>query len=356
MTVVAYFVHGRGRGHASRARSIVPHLRANGFDVRVFGGGRAQETLETSPRFTPARPVMPGSPVRVGRDLAARLPRDIRRLREHEAQIVVTDGDMPSGLAAHLVGIPVVAVGHGLLFRHCKVPASLPRLPVLREALNAWSGSIGARRKVVVHFAPLVPRGARIRVARPDGLDALSEGPVRDDGFVLAYFRDNDGHEILERVVRSGRRVLCFGTPQGFGKPALSRGVELHAPEVDAFRHALTRCSAVVGSAGSNLISECLAARKPLLAVHAPRDVEQRLNAKMVEEAGVGIGCNREDVTDAVIARLLSSGAPRTDAWDAMMDLAPASEAVREAIDAALDEATHRRGRVRAMLPLRGRG
>ncbi|MCA9662191.1 MAG: glycosyltransferase, partial [Myxococcales bacterium] len=54
-----------------------------------------------------------------------------------------------------------------------------------------------------------------------------------------------------------------------------------------AFRAALRRCAAVIATAGSNLLAECVLLNKPILALHARGDHEQRLNGLLAADAGV---------------------------------------------------------------------
>ena len=42
---IAYFVHGNGRGHAMRAREIVPAMRERGHAVTLYAGGDAAPIL-----------------------------------------------------------------------------------------------------------------------------------------------------------------------------------------------------------------------------------------------------------------------------------------------------------------------
>jgi uncharacterized protein (TIGR00661 family) len=281
---VAYFVHGRGRGHAVRARVTVPRLRAEGHEVHVLAGGQALELLsdvEASRAITPCVP---------GRGLAhvwrERLRHDLGVLRAARPDVVVSDGDGPSIHAAWLLGLPRLAVGHGLLFRHATLPTSLPRLSRWREAVNAASSSWPAQRRVVVHFAPVAARTVGTVIARPDLRDDLAR--ARDEGFVLVYFRDGDGARWLHELARRDRPVVCFTVG------AVPSGVERRAPDARAFADALARCHAVVGSAGNHLPAECAMLGVPMLALHQADDVEQRMNAALVAHAGLGLAASMD--------------------------------------------------------------
>jgi len=59
MIRIAYFVHGRGKGHAIRARAVVGGLRG-GYEVRLFCAGEAWDALTDLPCAEPVLPCMPG--------------------------------------------------------------------------------------------------------------------------------------------------------------------------------------------------------------------------------------------------------------------------------------------------------
>ena len=94
--------------------------------------------------------------------------------------------------------------------------------------------------------------------------------------------------------------MRCFG-----GLAEVPAGVELHPPERRAFAAQLMRCEAIVGSAGSNLLSEAVLLGKPVLALHAARDHEQRLNGQLIAQAGVGETASLDTLSPGTVTRFL---------------------------------------------------
>ncbi|MBW1875822.1 MAG: hypothetical protein JRI98_10690 [Deltaproteobacteria bacterium] len=248
MTRIAYFVHGRGKGHAIRTQAVMGGLRRS-HDVRVFCAGEAWDVLKDVPGAEPALPCLPGKGML--RAFALRFRGDRERLQRWSPDLVVSDGDGPSVNAAKSLGIPVMAVGHGLILHHTHLNSALPFRQHARELVNVASSSWPATRRVAVHFAPVRPRTPGTYVARPDLRSGIQRASRRED-FLLAYFRDGNGLAPLERLVRRGHRVVLFGEPR-----KVPRGVEVHPSNVQAFAEALGRCRAVVGSAGNHLPAEC---------------------------------------------------------------------------------------------------
>ena len=325
MIRIAYFVHGRGRGHSVRTRAVVAGL-SESYEARVFCAGDAWDTIGDLPYAEPVLACLPGKGML--RSFALRVRRDRERLRRWRPDLVVSDGDGPSVNAAKSLGIPAVAVGHGLIFRHTRLPVALPLGRHLREVANAASSSWPARRRVAVHFAPVEPRTEGTYVARPDlGVDAGAVSPRED--FVLAYFRDGNGAVALEQLARRGHRVRLFGQPR-----SVPRGVEILPPNIRAFGEALARCRAVVGSAGNHLPAECAMLGLPMLAVYRENDTEHRLNASLIEAAGIGFATAVDRCTPDTIRRFESEFAkPREELAARTRAMPPASEVVRRAID-----------------------
>ena len=325
MTRIAYFVHGRGKGHAVRTKSVLGHLPTS-LEVRLFCAGEAFDILGDHPSSEEVLTHAPGRGV--ARSFSLRLRADRRRLREWRPCVVVSDGDGPSVHAAWSLGIPVLAVGHGLVFGHAELGVRLPWRSVVRERINSASSSWPAARRVAVHFAPARAATAGTRVVRPD-LRVPRELPRPREDFLLAYFRDGNGTDALERLAARGHRIVSFGRPR-----RVPRGVELAEPGVDAFAEALTRCRAVVGSAGNQLPAECAMLGIPMLALHRERDAEHEMNARLIESAGIGVAGCVEHVDAPLLRRFEAElDKDRTQLAARTQAMPPASKVIPQVID-----------------------
>ena len=325
MIRIAYFVHGRGKGHAIRTQAVIGGLRESN-EVRLFCAGEAWDMLREVPCSEPLLPCMPGRGMI--RSFRLRFRADRERLRRWSPDLVVSDGDGPSVNAARSLGIPVVAVGHGLIFRHTQLSAALPLHSHVREVVNVASSSWPAKRRVAVHFAPVKPRTPGTYIARPDLRTEIESNSRRED-FILAYFRDDNGAIALRQLARRGHRVMLFGRPR-----TVPQGVEVHSPDVHAFAEALGRCRAVVGSAGNHLPAECAMLGIPMLALHRERDPEHKMNARLIEAAGIGIASAFERCTPEVIHRFEAELDKPRDALAARTRaMRPASEVVPYVIE-----------------------
>lgn len=303
MATLAYFLHGRGRGHAARSLPIARALRALGHQVDLYGGGDAWDLAQVDDCMQACTPVLPGHQV---------LGTAWRRVREDQARVaradlVISDGDMPSLIAARWRGVPTIAVGHELVFSGCRLPADLPGSALFLQRANTWHSSLLPTRSIAVHFLDIEPARRDVVVARPD-LSLLPRPAVVATPTCLAYFRDGNGAGVLRAAVRAGLRVVCYGPA-----PEPVEGVEHRPFDARRFAEDLRTCRAVLCSSGSNLLAECVQLGKPFLAMYRANDAEQRLNALLCEQAGVAIGAAFDEADSGVqrLAQALRLGSLR---------------------------------------------
>ena len=323
---VEYYIHGRGRGHASRSVPIARRLLEAGHEVRVHGGGDGADLVDTLADKESREPLLPGP--RAIATLPLRAVQDARRLRRAKPDAVVSDGDQSALMAGRLLRLPTIAVGHDLVYTACVVPRELSRLSVYSQRANGAVPTYLAARGVAVHFLPTKPRWPGVRVARPDPI-GLPGGPPEDEGFFLAYFRDANGGAAVDLLRAQGREVRWHGPgavdERGTPCPTISR---------EQFVRELARCSAVVASAGSNLLAECVLFNKPILALYRAGDAEQSMNAVWAQRARIALSSRIDRVSRSLMAHFVS----QVDAHDFTSvplaeRLRPVSSVVLETLD-----------------------
>lgn len=341
MKRVHYFVHGRGRGHATRTLPIVRLLRDEGCSVRVHAGDDAQPLFESERDLVRVRSTMP-RPHR-GERFAATGPRLVaQRVAEARAvfaddrpDLVITDGDLPGALAALAHRIPSIGVGHGLVFSHCKRPLGTSARAWILEGPKAALSAIGARYRVAVNFVPVEPKDSSTFVGRPtlraelllpsreaggagdraatreheDGpatreepnlpsLEAGGAATREPKGEVLCYFRLGDGNAVASALRAEGLPAKIFAPAQ--------MNIEGADPIDEAkFTRALLEARAVVANAGSQIIGECVALGIPFFGVYDERFLEQSLNVAMLRVHGIGDGTSFERFEPAALNAFL---------------------------------------------------
>lgn len=287
---ITYFVHGRGRGHSSRAISVVARLREAGYEVDVYAGRDAFEVLKALPKVAPIDSVLPNSsPLLFFR----RILGDIKRLNSSGADVIISDGDAPCTYAARWLGKHVISIGHALIFRYCNHPFSLAGTGYRLEKFKVAMATGMANFKVAVHFTAIRPKSADTVMAKPD-FDVASGCATKN--YLISYFRDGNGLDVLSQL---DSKVLNFGLPVKLPN------VENYGLDNEVFKKKLKTAKGVVASAGSNLIFESVALRKPMLLVYKKDDFEQRINAEYVEYENLGFGMPVEALDNEKIDRFI---------------------------------------------------
>jgi UDP-N-acetylglucosamine--N-acetylmuramyl-(pentapeptide) pyrophosphoryl-undecaprenol N-acetylglucosamine transferase len=329
MAAIHYAVHGHGRGHASRARAVVARLVEVGHRVTLLAGGDGLSLLTElvdashgAVTLTPRTPILPGPdaiPTLLGRAQA-----DFRRLRKVRPALVVSDGDQALLLAARMAGVPSLAIGHDLVFSACALPPGLPAASLARERANSLVPTHLSDARIAVHFLPIAPARPGTHVARPRPPERVETSSVElpKYPYLLAYLSDGDREDVLARLAAADVDVVVFGeglAPRG--------RVRVEPVSRARFAAHLARAAGVVATAGSNVLAECVLARRPVLALHTGKHHEQALNAALVAQAGIG-RASRIDALDAEVVRAFARRAG--EGGFACVDLASALPPVDE--------------------------
>jgi len=323
MATIAYGVAGEGRGHAGRALSLIETLSRN-HRVVVYTSGQARTLMEPvlracgvelrrapEVRFAYGR----GQRVDYPRTLFQNLPllRQLdpvsdayaRELARLGPDLVVTDFEPILPRAADRVGVPYVSVDH----QHFLVTSDLRHLPLPLQLHAAFMGRFvhafydTQQETIVSSFFRTQPSGKIPHVTqvgvmlRDDVVHAVPE----DRGHLVAYLRREASAEVLRPLLACRHPVVVYGLgarlPMG----------NLRFREIDAVRFVedLATATALVTTAGNQLVGEALYLGKPVLAMSEPGNMEQRIHAHLLEEMGAGVGCGMESLSVPILQGFL---------------------------------------------------
>lgn len=318
---IAYGIHGYGRGHATRALAVLPEL-ARRHDLLILAGGDAYDaTFEQYPvlriptlgyhyrqsgtrsnylTFTRNAPAvldvfLHGPAFQMIEDA----------FRDFRPNVVVADAEPWTHAVAAHTRVPRIGFDHFGVLAYC------------RPAMN-WSDRIVAERDAWV-YRKLMGQPERVIVS------SFYDAPPRRDGvtfvgtllrdevfrvrsergeFLLAYF--NKGVHLFSRRVEQA--LLDCGSPvkvYGTGRRGTDRNLEFCPPSNIAFLEDLAACRAVISTAGNQLVGEAVHFGKPMLVM--PEDcVEQRVNARALEEMGIGMQVSQRNMSVSVVRDFLA--------------------------------------------------
>ncbi|EGD76497.1 hypothetical protein PTSG_07614 [Salpingoeca rosetta] len=312
--IVEYYIHGHGRGHASRGKTVIEALERVGYKVCVFVDDHVADLVRTVGAETVSVKSLPiaNSVHSVWETLKIFVFRyltdadcSICDRAHHTPDLVISDGDFPGVWRASRAGIPAIALGHGYLFSTTEKPDHVSDYAWgHQEVLNGRTTRL-AKCTVDVSFVPLTPLNSNTTiVAKPRLRDAIlrTERVLPPKKMVVVYFRDHgSGQHIFEELNKSGYEVRAFG-PQKLDTPY----VHVRAFTEKDFITSMSEASAVIATSGDNLIAECMWLGIPMMAMYDAADSEQMLNAEMFERTGLGVASSFQSFTPDRLQSFLS--------------------------------------------------
>lgn len=280
---ILYGVQGTGNGHITRARALIPALQQAGcqvdvlvsgrprnelFGVELFGDFQLKQGLTFAMRhghIDPLRTVLQAKPLQ--------LLSDIRKLKLHGYDLVLSDFEPITAWAARQQRVASVGVGHQYAFRY----------PVPKRGINIPS------RLVLKYMAP-VDESVGLhwhgfgQPLLPPILESLPAPPLPVWNKVLVYLPFEDTADLVHLFRSFGDQhvhIYCAVTaPEQHGH------IRLCPFSRAGFKADLGDCTSIVTGAGFELPSEALVLGKKLLVRPLVAQFEQESNAKALAQLG----------------------------------------------------------------------
>ncbi|AGW15204.1 glycosyltransferase family protein [Megalodesulfovibrio gigas] len=297
MARIVYGVMGDSRGHLSRSLAVAGELSRHEI---IFAGGGLVETVRQQGYRSISLPML-GTILRNGAvDTMATLANTARELlrrratlaalrRELEAlrpDLVVTDYEYFTPLAARQLGLPCISIDHQHVVTHTRYETPpgqrwnrlCTSLPIRLLFSNA------ERFLVSSFFAPPVAEPARVELFGPVLRPQPLQYTAGTGEHVLVYLRGASLKAVTELLDGRERRYVIYGFGEGRG----TANCAFKKASVDGFLEDLTTAAAVLSNGGHSLLSESFHFGKPVCCVPTGMFYEQYLNAWFVEQLGYG--------------------------------------------------------------------
>lgn len=326
MAKIFYSLSGEGRGHSSRARTLIDDLCRH-HEITVYAPAHAFEML--APVYRNAANVrvirIPGltfqyndkmrldyvftlvksadyffsSPL-----LVKRLCEDISR---EKPDLVITDFEPALARAAEKCGVPYVSVDH----QHFLLTYDLSSLPPLlrrRAELMGCFMSLFYHKQVKTivssfYYPPLragVKNVTQVGVFLNEQIRSLQPA---DEGHLLVYLRRFIDRDLVRTLSALNRRVIVYNKELNE-----ERGnVIFKKISPYTFAEDLASCSCLVSTAGNQLVGEAIYLGKPVFAIPEPDNFEQQINGHFLSASGAGIDYELDQVNEKNLRFFLSN-------------------------------------------------
>lgn len=351
MARCVFIVQGEGRGHLSQAQALDEYLQEAGHEVHRVLVGTASGSAESLPAYfreqfggrleTFYSPGFVKSHNRkgilVGRSFWLNLLRaplyltEVRRLRrllkESPADHIFNFYELIGALALRRrpatpgrSGPVRIAIGHHF-YHHLQGYPAAGSLPAssssdLGRPEGRTAGGRGRRFPLAPLHTFLMKSHTRLVLGGSDRAWALSLVPLEGSGKIELV------PPLIRRAFRElshqpGERYLVYVLSEGYvydlirlareipdfradvfasalpGNIRLPDGLKLHEPDAEKFRIFMTRCRALITTAGFETVAEALHAGVPLGVIPAQGHFEQYCNAADFEALGLGCWMKR---------------------------------------------------------------
>jgi len=292
---ILFGVQGTGNGHISRSRELVRKLKEDGHELEVIVSGRKEDELREMEVFAPYK-VLKGFTLvtRKGKmNYAETLFKldfvrhwsDVLALDLAGVDLVITDFEPVTSMAARMKGLPSVGFGHQYAFPY--------DVPIARGSLFG--------KYTLLHFAPAQYNAG----LHWDHFNQPIFPPVIPETLYRAKRLNEDPKKILvylpfEEVEDIEKFLQPFSAYHFFiyGKVTEDREdghLSFRSYSREGFLRDLMECSGVVCNAGFELPGEALHLGKKLLLRALDGQIEQESNALAMVQLGYGMAMHQLD-------------------------------------------------------------
>ncbi|UCG48118.1 MAG: hypothetical protein JSU94_21910 [Phycisphaerales bacterium] len=318
MARIIYAVAGEGFGHSSRSHLIGQRLLDAGNDVMFVGsqkslmylkqyfGERVKEVFGLSFAYVDGR--IDKSETLMKNLLA--LP-EANRVNEElfkqhfepfRPELVISDFEPFSAWWAWGKKVPFISIDHEHMLTLCELdhPAK-SWFSRLTASVVTECHYIGAVAYVIVNFFKAPLRMDNAVLAPPIVRPVVRSLEAEKGEHVLVYSTTGEGEDELVDVLGrfAGQKFVIYG----FNKSGRRGNCVFKERSTEGFLGDLARSRGVVASAGFSLLSECMYLKKRMLLLPLEGQYEQIMNARYVEELGLGVSA--EKLSEEALGRFL---------------------------------------------------
>lgn len=325
MKKILYSMAGEGRGHATRARTIIEGLRQN-HKIIVYAPGHAYDLL--SPIYKGTDVLIHDLPgllfhynsnkkldyIKTGiksLNYLVNLPALIKSLQteilKEQPDLVITDFEPALARAAKREKVPFISFDH----QHFLTTYDLSKLPLnlrirasfMKPFVNSYYS--GQQETIVssFYFPPILKNKQNIKQIGVLLRDEIINTQPTEKGHLLVYLRRFANKKILETLSNIGCNVHVYG----LGKHNSYKNLKFFDINLHQFVEDLASSRGLITTAGNQVIGESLYLGKPVLAMPEPGNFEQEINGFFIEQSQAGKSIDMHSLNTNIINSFLDN-------------------------------------------------
>lgn len=327
---VAFAVQGEGRGHLTQAIALAEILKKNGYElVCIIAGSSSNRQLPdffvkkfSVPIISVASPNFITDKKSKSINLSKTITTNLLRLttfsqsvtsvkailKEHRPDLLVNFYEPLVGWLAMTSKPPykIISIAHQYIYLHHAF--RFPGGNTLQSAAIKWYTKItahGSSRLMALSMYDLPPsKNRKLRLCPPLLRKELFKLKPKQEDFVLVYLL-NSGYipEIVSYHQKDpSMKIICFTDSKEVkqhykGKLVVDDHLTFYSLNDLTFLDLMSRCKALVCTAGFESVCEAMYLDKPVMMVPVQGHYEQFCNARDASRIGAGIYANQFDLS-----------------------------------------------------------
>jgi uncharacterized protein (TIGR00661 family) len=348
MARIVISICGEGRGHASRAISLIEKLYPkHQLLVLSFGDGyrylheyikantlsiEIHEIAGISYQYKGARLAPVRTYLHWAKFIFFRIHFECKRveviLGSFKPDLSIVDFEPCVPRVSARRGIPCISIDHQHFIRFC-TSNMLPLLLRVRAKIGAWVCRLyvpNAELYVISAFFNSTLR-------KPNKKEVVQVGSIirqeirrqrpSDSGTIISYMRKSIPSNVMQAFLNCGHPVIVYG----LGKARNHANIEFKEISQHEFAADLARATAVIGAAGNQMIGESLYLGKSYFALPERDHHEQVMNSYHLQSMGMGSFTYLDSLNTEKLSKFLSEKARVTAK---ISRSCPTSDAVEE--------------------------
>ncbi len=323
MGKIFYSCSGEGRGHASRARTIIEDLKHK-HRITVYAPEHAYELLHPLYKGTKVKikripglifyyneqkkldyfqTVVKGIDYLVKRsDTVDKIYEDIIR---EKPDLIITDFEPSLPKAAEKAGVPYISVDHQhflTTYDLSSLPISLQQMALfMAPSINLFYMKQAESVVSAFYFPPLKPNCKNVTQVGIFLSKQVRNQKVSDGKHVLVYMRRYLDDKLLKSLEKCKSKVIIYTNE----KKKNYKNIKFKKISPTGFIEDLASCKALVSTAGNQLVGEALYFGKPVLSIPEPGNYEQEINGHFLHKSGCGENVYMHMIDDKTVKKFL---------------------------------------------------
>jgi uncharacterized protein (TIGR00661 family) len=320
-------VCGLGHGHTFRQLPIINGLLKHGHVIAIFAYGNSLDYFakyfENNPKvkvLEVANPFVAGKPD--GLDFAATaqlasnkqdyVKINFSAMSEAEKYLgrpdcVISDLENVSAQFAYAMSSALVTIDQQSKFLRRCFPEILSGTGYVDEVRRLQMFAPKATMRLALSFFDVPDRSRAVEdvtilepILRPEILELRNKTQLATEQTILVYSSalyqlDIPALQVL-MAQRPQTKFIVF-TPKSLGAFVCTDNITFYSNNQEVFFNTFVSCHGVIATAGHSLLAEAMFLGKPVLAIPA-KIYEQQLNAKIINDNGFGLSCEKLDAAN----------------------------------------------------------